>query len=137
MIVGLLRRLKEEISAEGFAVENSGETITGCLQDILRVRELGGKYENYRCTLHKRSGDEPPDTDNPPGLIIYDGALAFMKWRHIQSPSNRLAILDPHDPAFPQAVEALNQDARMRGEDIDLSPIGSVSAGVEILGYYR
>ena len=137
MIVGLLRRLREEVSAEGFAVEREEEMITGCLQDILRVRQLGGKYENYRCTLHKRSGDEPPDTSNPPGLIIYDGALAFMKWRHVQSSSNRLAILDPHDPAFPQAVEALHQDARMRGDDIDPSPLGSVPAGVEILGYYR
>jgi hypothetical protein len=137
MIIGLLRRLKEEVSAEEFAVEQEEEVITGSLQDVLRVRQLGGKYENYRCTLHKRSGDEPPDTGNPPGLIIYDGALAFMKWRHVQSPSSRLAILDPHDPAFPQAVEALHQDARMRGDDIDPSPLGSVPAGVEILGYYR
>lgn len=137
MIIGLLRRLREEVSTEGFAVEREGEIISGCLQDILRIRQLGGKYENYRCTLHKRSGDESPDTDNPPGLIIYDGALAFLKWRHIESPSIRLAILDPHDPAFPHATEALHQDARMRGDDIDPSPLGSVPAGVEILGYYR
>lgn len=137
MIVGLLRRLEEEVSEKGFAVEREEEMIAGCLQDILRVRRLGGKYENYRCTFHKRSGDAPPDLGNPPGLIIYDGALAFMKWRHVQSPSNRLAILDRHDPAFPKAVEALLQDARMRGEDFDPSPLEPVSAGVEILGYYR
>jgi hypothetical protein len=137
MIIGLLRRLKEEADAEGFAVEQEGKMISGCLQDILRIGELGGKYENYRCTLHKRSGNTPPNTDNPPGLLIYDGALAFMKWRHIRSPSDRLAILDTHDPAFPQAVDALRQDAQMRGEDINLSDLGSLPSGVEILGYHR
>lgn len=139
LIIGQIQRLKKEIVESGFAAKKTEGFVEGCLQDILRVRRFGGKLENCRTTIHKRSGREAPDypSDEDPKLVLFDGALPFLKWHNLHQASHHVVILDYHDYQFGDALEALRQESLMRGQDLDFSDIDQIPPGVELAGFYR
>lgn len=138
LIIGQISRLEREIHDTQLRVEGE-KPAEGNFQDLMRVRRFGGKLENSRVRLHKRSGTDPPEMsgDAEPEFVLFDGSLSFVKWSNYFPDKHQVAVIDRHDYRFDEATEELDQAVRMSLEDIDMKAVAPLPASVEILGFYR
>lgn len=135
--VGLLRH---EITMTPFAADTgAGKLAEGTLQDLLRVKRFFGADHHFRSEVfssaHAKSDSNSIPDDSPP-VVVFDGASAFLKWRHDWETAAWIAILDRTSTLTLAAADTLNQHyAERRLTDWQLPDDVSVPPGIEVTGY--
>ena len=138
-LVGAIGLLRYEVNEPQFAVgipQSSDEA--GTIQDVIRVQQFQADGSPFRTVVFKALGGHGPDLRgyNTPHVAIFDGATAFVQWRHLFDSSHVISILDRSDHNFQDAVDAANYDyIRNRLRDIELPYMDSLPKGVEVVMY--
>ena len=113
------------------------ETSAGTLQDILRIRRLSSTSEAFRSDIFpvRSKGHAMESEEMAPHLVVFDGAVGFLKWRHIWPHCNWVVILDRTEPRFEEAAQIVNEDyfSRVDEEKLELPDAPPVS--VELVSY--
>ena len=135
LLVGHAGALRSEIGETEFAFATSGQgAIRGCLQEVLRVRSLVFNTGTFFSDVL----GEVQGTETSP-VVIFDGARAFLHWRHRFERSDWIVILDRTEPDFPTATDVVNQLFVNRVEDHSiedaLGDLPDSPAAVEILAF--
>jgi hypothetical protein len=135
LLVGHAGALRSEIGETEFAFGTSGQdTIRGCLQEVLRVRSLLPDTGTFFSDVV----GEVQGTEASP-VVIFDGARAFLRWRHRFEHSDWIIILDRTEQDFPIATDTLNQLFVNRDEDDSikdaLGDLPDSPAAVEVLAF--
>lgn len=137
LIVGKKNVIEDEVKGSFFACGGSNkiQSVSGCLQDILRIRQLSGAKRSYRVQLLSSSTKTDPaqviDKQVPP-IVIFDGAVAYMKLGHIWGAAHHIVLLDRTEYQFADAVQTLNQNYAYRLLD-DLKFPVKIPGGVEMM----
>ena len=137
LIVGPAAFIRREATDTGIAVKLSRGFAKGTFHDLLRIRRFLLEGIAYRTDVYPVSGSRHPGTGcASPAAVIFDGALAFLKWREHYPGFNWIVLLDRTDNNFWEGAEALNQDYIKNRTSIkpilDLPP---VPAGIEMILY--
>ena len=133
-LVGSKSILKQEISKTHLNISQQ----SGTLQDILEVRSFktseGQAYHSdvFSGTMSKSSKTLD---DNPPEIVIFDGAKGFNKCRDNWRKSHCIILLDRTELHFQEAVDIINEDYCNRCDDFSLNPFSERPSGVEIIAY--
>lgn len=134
LIIGSRSAITADVTEFRFQSDSGSE---GSLSDLLRIRRLVGANRPYRSDNFASNSRRPPrfHTDkNRPDLVIFDGALGFLKWRDYFRGSNWLVLLDQAESGFNEALETLNNLYLQRsGSDPNLDSIPSLPDGVEMI----
>jgi hypothetical protein len=138
LFVGKVSLIKAEMCEVPFyfkrnAISRSGFTM-GHLQEIARVRQFSGANQSYKSQCIPTSGTNPVDAigTRQPLLVIFDGAISFLKHGHRWEKSHQIIILDRTDRQFWDAVELVNQHYAYRLDDISDLEI-RIPAGIEMM----
>jgi hypothetical protein len=138
VIVGPAALIRREATDTGIAVKlRKGTFAEGTFHDLLRVRRFLMEGKPYRADVYPVSGSRHPGAGcASPAAVIFDGALAFLKWREYYPGLNWIVLLDRTGNNFWEGAEALNQDyiknRTSKGPNLDLPP---VPAGIEMILY--
>ena len=111
VVLGGVGLLVQEATATKLSVGSRGTAATaGALGDILRVRRLSSENEAFRSDFFPVNSNEHVwRTERlPPGVVIFDGASGFIKWRHKWQQSDWVIILDRTETHFIDAVQLVN-----------------------------
>jgi hypothetical protein len=85
VVIGNEGTLRAEIIETPLAVlVDSQHVVPGALQHVMRARPWGSRMECYRSQVI--SAGRPATrqrTGSPPGVVVFDGSAAFLKWRGI------------------------------------------------------
>ena len=133
--VGLLVREARDIKLSVGALREV--TSAGTLHDLLRVRRLLTKGEPFRTEFFPVSKAENSKLSdgNTPHVVVFDGALGFLKWRHYWAHSKWLAILDRTEPRFEEAVQVINEEYLHRIDVEDFGIAGATPAAVDVVSF--
>ncbi|MCL6477512.1 MAG: hypothetical protein K6T65_03775 [Peptococcaceae bacterium] len=138
VIVGPAALVRREVTDTRLAVRlRRGKFAEGTFQDLLRVRRFLFEGKAYRTDVYSVNGSRQlRNGSTSPAVAIFDGALAFLKWRDMWTGSNWVVLLDRTCPNFWEGAEALNQDfiknRTLKNPELDLPP---VTAGIEMILY--
>jgi len=137
VIVGPTALIRREATDTGIAVKLSRSFAKGTFQDLLRVRKFLQEGKAYRTDVYPVSGSRHPGAGcASPAAVIFDGALAFLKWREYYPGLNWIVLLDRTGNNFWEGAGELNQDyiknRISKGPNLDLPP---VPAGIEMILY--
>ena len=126
LILGNVRPLVQEVTETKLTVGPRGrETSGGTLQDILRVRRLHTNDDAFRSEIFpvNARNQTMPSEEMEPHLVIFDGALGFLKWRDNWAHCDRVVVLDRTEPRFTEAVQMINEEylSRVKERDMGLS----------------
>lgn len=119
LIVTQLSLFRIEATETILALENGKNIIEGKPQDILRVEQLLGANEAYRCQILPVSTetdlDVPLEIQNPP-IVIFDGSNGYLRHHPKWLMSHQIVVLDRTERAFQDAVDSVNQRYTRRAE---------------------
>ena len=123
VILGIVRSLLREATETKLSVGPCGrEESSGTIGDIMRIRKLVSGNEAFRSDIfpinprpHAKLSKE-----KAPSLVIFDGAVGFLKWRDDWSHSNRIVVLDRTEPRFAEAVQVVNEEYLSRVSEAEL-----------------
>lgn len=138
VIVGPAALVRREATDTGLAVKlRRGKFAEGTFHDLLRIRRFLLEGKAYRTDVFPVSGNrQSGNVYTSPAVVIFDGTLAFLKWRDMWTDSKWIVLLDRTGPNFWDGVEALNQDyiknRTLKNPVLDLPPI---PAGIEMILY--
>jgi len=131
--------LRAELCGEFLgAHRQQGETISGCFQDIIRVRQFSHSGEACRSEAFPVGRKPQRGTHKPVQgkVVVFDGALGYLRWRDHWAASIQLVVLDRTDCNWPDAAEALNREyVDRRCSDRLALDIPAIPAGVEVMAY--
>lgn len=120
LIVTQLSVFRIEATQTILALKNDNDIIHGKPQDILRVEQLLGANESYRCKILPSSTETDLDLDleiqNPP-IVIFDGSNGYLRHHPKWLTSHQIVMLDRTERAFPDAVDSINQRYIRRAEN--------------------
>lgn len=138
VITGPVALIRREVTDTRLIVKMPrGKFAEGTFQDILRVRRFLFEGKPFITDVYPVSGGRQPGNGySNPAVAVFDGALAFLKWRDAWLDSNWIVLLDRTGPNFWDGAETLNQDyiknRTLNCPELDLL---SVPAGVEMICY--
>jgi hypothetical protein len=140
LMVGNLTSLREEATAKCFAVfgGSGGAPRPGAIQDLIRCRKLNASGRHYRSDARASAADprEHVRSAGTPPVVVFDGASAFLRSRHLFRSSRWIVVLDRSARGTEYAAEAVEQDyMQSRLSDADPFTDLSLPPGVELLGY--
>lgn len=139
VLIGARNVLRQEIVGTRLAAAEPGTTpVSGTLQEIVRVRDFARGNDAYRSDLQAATGKhvELPAHLPAPVVTVFDGAGAYLRWRHLWRRSHLVVVLDRTEAPFDIAVQQLNQEF-MRPDIAGADPPGlaAVPPGCELLIY--
>ena len=138
VILGSVGPLVQEATATTVSVGSRGtEAAAGTFGDILRVRRLRGEHEAFRSDIlpvNVRDQAMPPK-EIQPRLVIFDGTVGFLKWRHNWPHCNWVVILDQTEPRFTEAVQIVNEEYLSRISDGELRLPQPPPLSVELVSF--
>lgn len=140
LLVCNLTSLREEATAKCFAAVggSGGAPKPGAIQDLIRCRKLNTSGRHYRSDARASAADprEYVRTAGTPPVVVFDGASAFLRWRHLFRSSRWIIVLDRSARGTEYAAEAVEQDyVQSRVSDTDPFTDLALPPGVELLGY--
>lgn len=140
LIIGSRAGLKQEICGEflSFRRDRRGAD-AGTLQEIIRIKSFKRSSENYRADVAPTNGRATDIGDGKPSMVIFDGALPFLK-RHAEFPgTDWLILLDRTEARCQDAVMGLMEKYVNRHAGSTEGPVNRLSlpAGCEILEFRR
>lgn len=138
LIIGKKSVIEREVSAIPFSCKNSNEPIdgSGCLQEILRVRQFSGANKSYRtqCVSSLNITPEKEIGKQAPPIVIFDGAIAYIKLGHHWRSAHQIVLLDRTERQFVDAIELLNQNYAYRLAGVSKLPV-KIPNGIEMMVY--
>ena len=139
VILGNVGSLVQEATATKLSVGSRGQEVSaGTLRDILRIRKLyDNNKEAFRSDIfpvNVRDHAMPSETISP-HLVVFDGAVSFLKWRHKWSHCNWVVILDRTEPRFTEAVQIVNEEYLSRISDCGLRLPQPPPLSVELVAF--
>ena len=139
VILGNVGPLVQEATATKLSVGSREQEVSaGTLRDILRIRKLyGNNKEAFRSDIfpvNVRDHAMPSETISP-HLVVFDGAVSFLKWRHKWSHCNWVVILDRTEPRFTEAVQIVNEEYLSRISDCGLRLPQPPPLSVELVAF--
>ncbi len=137
VILGRVNALRNEIDGVQFASKAGPATFAeGTLQDVLRVREFSSAMSTYRSSVLSIESTGTNDGMDTP-VVIFDGAMPFLKHHHAWPLPNRILVLDRTERGFQSAVDTLNQEYVTEAvTDVNLD-IGVVPDGIEMVAFQK
>lgn len=138
LIIGKKTLIAEEANANAFGIKNpvTNMYIRGSLQEILRIRQLSGTSKSYRSQCISPSNTNPKKEigDTTPNIIIFDGAVSYIKLGHKLNSAHQVVILDRTERQFGEIINLLNQNYayRLKGK-IPLQI--NIPNGIEMMVY--
>jgi hypothetical protein len=134
LIIGKVTQLEQEIC--------SGEVITADgrpLQELLKTRRFASRREtDIRCDVIATAAELPGGLrDAQPGVVIFDGAEAFRRWKEAWRRSAWLVVLDRTSRQFDEAALLVEQEFVERRYD-DGDPLADldVPPGIEVAAFW-
>jgi hypothetical protein len=142
VVVGTKNTLNEESHLPLAIPHKENKRIyEGSLSDLFRLEGFNARSIGHRYLIHSSNSNKlEVATDNnlnPDSLVIFDGALGFLKWREIYRNHNWVVILDHTDTNFPNAVAEVNREYINRSEaaiDLEFHPLPT---GIEMMFFAR
>lgn len=119
-ILGPAATLREEICDTKFAFATSdGQFRQGSLQDILRVRRFLSDGEPCKTQVFSigATTNAAPEEEDQASVVVFDSALAFIRWRDFWRGSHWLVLLDRTDRQYWDGAQALNDEWRQNRLD--------------------
>ena len=107
----------------------------GCLQDILKVQRFCKDDEAFRSTVIPGT-TEPQVAGKESGIVLFDGATGFLKWRQCWPEAHYVLLLDRTDPYFFDAVSLVNTGFANRVGEAGVVDLGILPAGAEAISYW-
>lgn len=111
----------------------------GTLQDLLRVRRLFSKDESFRSEIFSASmanhAKLSRQVTTTPHVVIFDGAVAFLKWRDKWAETKWLVILDRTEPRFRDAVQVVNEEYLNRTNSEELRTARPTPSAVDLVAF--
>jgi hypothetical protein len=134
-IIGNRSKLSAEISEDWLVTQSSTKrVIPARLQDALLVRSLSEDSAPTRTDLISDQARTEP-LSGVDTVIVFDGPMAFIRWKSAFPNHNWLLVLDRTDNAASQAAEALDDILdRPSATPVPIAA-GTIPAGVEFLAY--
>ena len=138
VILGNVSSLVQEATATKLSVGSRGrEASAGTLQDILRIRRLYKNNETFRSEIFPVNikNHEKQSEGAAPHLVIFDGAVGFLKWRDNWSHCDWVVVLDRTEPRFTEAVQVVNEDYLSRIGEVELGISDPPPPSVELVAF--
>lgn len=141
VILGHRSTLKKEITGINLALKIDEQKFAeGTLQDVLRVHEYQNINEHFlsRVISGYRASINTTVKNLKPDLLVFDGAIPFLRWRDCFRESNWLIILDKSESNFRDATVIINQEYAKYGKNVSgLNNLPVPGDGVDIIHYYE
>jgi hypothetical protein len=139
VLVGAQRSLEAELTARDFGADNGSRVYEGCLQGIVRARDVAGTRDPYRSAVIPASSDDgdAPVIASTPRLAIFDGARSFDSWRFRWPHSNWLVLIDRGLPSARDGAATVSQEYATRLAPTDVLDGLRLPAEIEILAWVR
>lgn len=138
VLIGRRSILAEEIVGTELIAEcREGAPASGKFNDVLRVRQLLFPGKSYKTELISATAKGPSVHDGLTAhTVVFDGATAYIKWRHLWRESHALVLLDKTEQRYGEAVSILNQELTRPGNVPykSLPGFGSATA-VDVFAY--
>ena len=138
LIIGKKSVIQHEICDTPFICRDSSKSadVKGYLQEILRVRQFSGTNKSYRieCISSLNEALKKEIGRREPPIVIFDGAVAYIKHGHKWTTSHQIVLLDRTERQFSDATELLNQNYAYRSIDKFKFPI-KIPSGIEMMMY--
>ena len=135
VVVGPRKALTAELEYKSFAISVDGAlSLMGSLQDICRFRRLLSRTEAYRCEIVPSQTKKAvsPAAMNRSTVVVFDGALAYIRWRHLWADTDQIVLLDRTESQFEDAALAFNQEFIQTRADSECSfDVPQMADGVE------
>lgn len=113
LLIGKKSTIQQEIDSPVFSSSPTQPgTVIGTLQEILRVRQFSGANKSYRTECLSSSNPTPEEELGlqAPPVIVFDGAVAYIKFGHKWQSAHQIILLDRTERQFMDATELLNQN---------------------------
>ncbi len=142
VVVGSKSTLSEESHLQLAIPHNENKRMReGSLSDLFRVEGFNPRSLGHRYIIHPSNSNKlevaTDNNSNPDSLVIFDGALGFLKWRELYRDHNWVVILDHTDTNFPNAVAEVNQEYISRSEAVIELNILPLPTGIEMMFFAR
>jgi hypothetical protein len=138
LLIGKKSVIEYEVSGALMSCKKSDKFAgaTGCMQEILRVRQFSGANKSYRtqCVSMLNITPEKEIGKHSPPIVIFDGAVAYIKLGHKWRSAHQIVLLDRTERQFVDAVDHLNQDYAYRLAGVSKLPI-RIPNGIEMMVY--
>jgi hypothetical protein len=138
LLIGKKSAIEYEVTDALISCKKSGKFpgTSGCLQEILRVRQFSGTNKSYRtqCVSSFNITPEKEIGKHPPPIVIFDGAVAYIKLGHKWRSAHQIVLLDRTERQFVDAVELLNQNYAYRLPGVSKLPV-NIPNGIEMMVY--
>jgi hypothetical protein len=128
------------IEAEtGFAVPKGSHLLVAPLEELLRIRRTGHPGGSYRSSIVGSNSPRAAKLKNvEPHVVIFDGALPYLRWHASWPTAPTLVVLDRSQPHGDEAAAALDQERSLyRSGKWQLDSDMNIPDGIEVTGYYR
>ena len=138
VILGSVGPLVQEATLTKLSVGSRGpEASAGTLLDILRIRRLYNNNEAFRSDIFpvNAKNNAMSSEEMVPHLVIFDGSVGFLKWRHNWAHCNWVVILDRTEPRFTEAVQVVNEEYLSRISEGKLKLSGLPPPSVELVAF--
>ena len=138
VILGNVGTLEKEATTTKLSIGSRGtEASAGSLQDILRICRLFRNNEAFRSQILSVNSNEHAKLSEGmlPRMVIFDGAVGFLKWRHYWSQSNWVVILDRTETRFLEAVQSVNEEFLSRIDERELNLSNPTPQSVELKAF--
>ena len=138
LLIGKKSVIEYEVSGVFLSCKKSDKSagVTGCLQEILRVRQFSGANKSYRtqCVSSLNITPEKEIGKQVPPIVIFDGAVAYIKLGHKWRSAHQIVLLDRTERQFVDAIELLNQNYAYRLAGVAKLPV-KIPNGIEMMVY--
>ena len=142
VILGRKNLLIEEMTNEHFSF--GSENVTGCLDDLIRLRSGGFRSLNFGAFIIPRDGDGSKRFSKFPALqranyVIFDGPKSFLYWRRDWLEHNWIVLLSRTETSFQEAVIDINgQVSRNERSGLmdEIAGLG-IPGGIELISFSR
>lgn len=139
LIIGKKPVIQHEVCEIPFIYKDSAKlgSVTGYLQEIMRVRQFSGSNKSYRVQFVSASSaklEKEFHGRRGPASVVFDGAVAYIKHGHKWSNVHHIILLDRTERQFSDAVELLNQNYAYRLSGGFKFPI-KIPDGIEMMIY--
>ncbi|MBZ0319098.1 MAG: hypothetical protein K8L91_21970 [Anaerolineae bacterium] len=140
LLVGKESFIRHEACDVPFWCNSLGKSVwaKGCLQDIMRVRSFSGANKSFRTQCMSYASDAPEkriESRDPP-IVVFDGAVAFLKHAQRFTKSHQIVLLDRTERQFTDAIALMNQNYAYRS-DVDFKFPILIPDGIEMMIYWE
>lgn len=139
IVVGIRSLFYEDLShrvlCQGPAANNAEYW---CFEDLVRAQDsVSSKKRAFRTlSVASSPGPTPEERDIDPGLVIFDGGPAYLRWRHCWDQAHHVVLIDRSMPSAEEAGGELSLEFLERIGD-PVADGGDVPRSLEVVQFER